>query len=516
MNNKIALVLIDVEEPIKRVTYKLNDLHVKYRKVIILSDKNIPELENEQIFIINEVEDIDKIAKFCTLEEGQKENTTAYVLYTSGSTGNPKGVEISYDSFYNFIDGIDKEVKLSENSTILCTTTVSFDIFFLESVIPLIKGMTVILADEQEQNNPQIISNIIINNSIDIIQMTPSRMQMLANYDNRLQCLKNIKKILIGGEKFPINLLRILKKNTEAEIFNLYGPTEATIWATASNLTNKDIIDIGKPLLNVKVYILDNEFKPINNNDVGQICIAGKCLAKGYLNKPELTKEKFIFNKERMYLTGDYGKYTETGDIFYVGRMDNQIKLRGYRIELEEIESVLLGVDGIVNVMVDIYKPHSHDEEGQGILVAFYQENRPINISIIKKHVSSQLPKYMNPILYVKVDEFFYTLNGKLDRNKMKNVYYNQINSKTKDNSKVNSSTESSVINIIKDTLNISTYIDHDTILEEVGVDSIGFMTIIVHLESKFNFVFEEDKLLLSEFRKVSDLIEYVSNNANL
>ena len=156
-------------------------------------------------------------------------NDIAYINYTSGSTGTPKGVEITRASLFNFIEGISEIIDFTSKKRIACLTTVSFDIFFLESIVALYKGLTVVLANEEEQRNPKLMAKLIQDNAVDMIQMTPSRMQLLLNHDKELSCLKNVKEIMIGGETFPLSLLRTLQEKTVAKIYNMYGPTETTI-----------------------------------------------------------------------------------------------------------------------------------------------------------------------------------------------------------------------------------------------------------------------------------------------
>ena len=207
------------------------------------------------------------------------------------------------------------------------------------------KGLTVVLADEEEQRNPKLMAKFIQDNAVDIIQMTPSRMQLLLNYDKELICLKSVKEIMIGGEAFPFGLLQTLQEKTTARIYNMYGPTETTIWSTISNLTYKDHIDIGRPIKNTEIYIMDDSLTLLPSGQIGEICIGGKGLAKGYVGRDDLTAEKFIYLPQkpnvRVYRTGDMGRHLPDGDLEYLGRTDNQVKIRGHRVELEEIESHL-------------------------------------------------------------------------------------------------------------------------------------------------------------------------------
>lgn len=288
--------------------------HKKYRK----------NFNEEKVIYIDENETVD-------FREESNKSESAYILYTSGTTGIPKGVEVTREGLFNFIEGISEIIDFSAGKRIACFTTVSFDIFILESIMALYRGLVVVLANEDEQRNPRLMAKLIQDNEVDMVQMTPSRMQLLLNYDKELSCLKNVKEIMIGGESFPLSLLRRLKEKTNAKIYNMYGPTETTIWSTVSDLTQKDRIDIGRPIKNTEVYIVDESLSILPEGQVGEIYIAGKGLARGYVGKNDLTIEKFIYLPQkpdvRVYRTGDMGRYLPDGDLEYLGRTDNQVKI---------------------------------------------------------------------------------------------------------------------------------------------------------------------------------------------
>ena len=224
----------------------------------------------------------------------------------------------------------------------------------LETLVPLISGSRIILANESQQINPYEIKRLIIEQQVKVLQVTPSRLQQLLS-DSISECLEDLTTILVGGEALSEQLLCRLKQQTKARIYNVYGPTETTVWSTIKDLTDSKDITIGVPIANTNAFIIDKFHNPLPIGIVGELCIGGDGLARGYIKNSILTEEKFIIapfsNGERVYRTGDLAKWLPNGEIKYVGRTDHQVKLRGYRIETTEIESALLEYNGIMDAV---------------------------------------------------------------------------------------------------------------------------------------------------------------------
>ena len=387
LDNKITFIPIDPTLPKEYVEHIIRDSEVE---IVITLEKYKNRFWGIKTIIVDNIRSHKRDSPLETVE-----TDVAYVLYTSGSTGVPKSVEITRNSLINFVEGISDVIDFSVGKRIACLTTMSFDIFFLESVVALYKGLTVVLANENEQHNPRLMTKLIQDNEVDMIQMTPSRMQLLLNHDKELSCLKNVKEIMLGGEQFPVNLLRILQKKTTAKIYNMYGPTEATIWSSVSDLTNKENVDIGRPIMNTEIYIVDENLVILPYGQVGEICIAGEGLAKGYVGRNDLTAEKFMNLPQnrciKVFRTGDFGRYLEAGNLEYLGRIDNQVKIRGYRIELEEIEQHLNQFKGIKQSVVVVTETNEVDK----ILEAFYTSDESIDSWSIANFLFSKLPSYM-------------------------------------------------------------------------------------------------------------------------
>lgn len=491
LKHGVTYIPIDSNNPVSRIEFILNES----KPDLILSDSPIT---------------------FNYINTGENEDSElSYILYTSGTTGKPKGVGIKQESLMNFIDGMANIIDFSANKRIACLTTISFDIFFLESIMALCKGLTVVLANEDEQRNSKLMAKFIQENAVDMIQMTPSRMQLLLNHDKELICLKNVKEIMIGGEPFPFSLLRTLQEKTTAKIYNMYGPTETTIWSTVSDLTHKDRIDIGRPIKNTEIYIVDENFSVLPNGQAGEICIAGKGLAKGYIGRDDLTAEKFIYLPQksdvRIYRTGDMGRYLTDGDLEYLGRTDNQVKIRGHRIELEEIESNLNQFESIKQSVVIALETSETDK----VLEAFYTSDNTIEFRDISNYLSSKLPDYMIPAIFKRVESFIQTSNGKIDRKRVFECVEIKVNDSASEDSEIDGLGDipKKAFEVIVS--NFDSKIG-DATLETgfigAGVDSITFIKIIVALEGEFDFEFDDEMLLITAFPTIKSMLEYVES----
>lgn len=403
---------IDSEYPSNRIQYMLEDARVN----VILTKQNIKRDFNFEGIILNLDEGVAYSNEVANLKNINERNDLLYVLYTSGSTGKPKGVMIEHGSVYNFIMGLSEYIDFNEGKSILVLTTISFDIFVVESLLPLTKGMKLIVALEDQQKHPKLIKQLIMSYDVDILQATPSRMQLILSDKSDEGCFMGLRVILLGGEALHNDIKEKLSLVTKAKLFNLYGPTETTVYSAIKYLEDDSEITIGKPLANTRMYIMNEnkQLQPIGVN--GELYIAGAGLARGYVNNEERTQESFIpdplFIGEKMYKTGDAAMWLASGEIKFIGRIDNQVKIRGYRIELEEIENHLNTCPYIEQAAVVV----KTDPDQNNRLYAYVVSKDEIKVSKIRKYLLNYLPDYMIPNSFVQIDQLPTTANGKIDR----------------------------------------------------------------------------------------------------
>lgn len=342
-----------------------------------------------------------------------------YLLYTSGSTGLPKAVTVTHRNFHNYLIGISKVIDYTGDKNILSMASISFDVFGYELWVTLLNGLTLILSTEEEQNNFIKLNDLITNYHVNILYGTPSKIQSLMSSANETHDFSSLLEIGIGGESFSNSFLKELRQITSANFYNMYGPTEATVGCCCKKIEKlSKILTIGKPLSNVRFYVLDKNLKLCPPGIKGELYISGDGVAKGYYNNEELTKKSFlpdIFNSSlTMYRSGDMVSWTNQGELIFYGRSDSQIKIRGYRIELSEIERILSSHEFIRSSIVIDY--HDNDRD---FLCAYYTSDFTIQSYELKLFLANKLPNYMIPSYFIQISTLPLTVNGKIDKNKL-------------------------------------------------------------------------------------------------
>jgi amino acid adenylation domain-containing protein len=361
----------------------------------------------------------------CEVVPGQ----LAYLIYTSGSTGQPKGVQIPHRAVVNFLTSMREQLEFTGEETLLSVTPISFDIAGLELFLPLVVGSRIVVVSQKVARDAERLGLALRQHGATIMQATPSTWRLLLDGD-RLAC--STLNILCGGETMPPDLAHQLL-DLGGTVWNLYGPTETTIWSTVYPLTAVNgPLPIGRPIANTQIYLLDRNLQPMPIGVTGELYIGGVPLARGYINRPDLTAERFIPHPfpsgnwgddgvfprgagERLYRTGDLARYRADGSIEYLGRTDHQIKLRGFRIELGEIEAAL-SIHPAVRQAVVLLREVPEDRK---YLVAYIVPQVPqeeVSTAQLKDDLSQQLPAYMVPIFFVQMPALPLTANGKIDR----------------------------------------------------------------------------------------------------
>lgn len=348
------------------------------------------------------------------IDSGVRSKNLAYTIYTSGSTGKPKGVQITHDAAVNFLNSMRQEPGLSQQDVLLAITTISFDIAALELYLPLIVGAKIVLVSREVASDGVQLSNILAH-GVTVMQATPATWQLLL--ESGWQGNKQLK-MLCGGEAMTRSLAdRLLQKGNS--LWNMYGPSETTIWSTARKVEpGTDSVAIGRPIANTQIYLLDPHLQPVPIGVPGELYIGGDGVARGYLNRSDLTAQRFIPNPfsdrqgNRLYKTGDLARYLPDGNIEYLGRIDYQVKIRGFRIELGEIETVMRQHPAVREAIAIVR------EQPQKSLVAYVVPNQhpAPAINDLRSFLKERLPEYMVPAAFVLMDALPLTANGKVDR----------------------------------------------------------------------------------------------------
>ena len=352
---------------------------------------------------------------------------TAYVLFTSGSTGNPKGIPITHEAVINLVESLGDYLNPMWN-VIGCIAPVVFDMSVGQMYYCLLTGRKLVLVPDDIKVFPDQLLQYLKDKGVESCDITPMHLQAVMRYTQ----VKNKefqyfpKEIISSGEALPITVAKQFY-NTElfknSKILNCYGPTETCVYVTCNPLTKHKVetmeqMSIGEPFRNTKVHILNAAGKCCAKNEIGELCIEGIGVSKGYLNRLDLTQKAFVPNpfgdNSVIYRTGDQAKWNEKGELICLGRMDNQVKIRGFRIELDEIEQQILQIEGIqqTKVIVD-------ENEDSKKIVAYYVSNHVMKVEEIKKQLREKLPEYMIPDYLISVPKFEVSVNGKLDKTKL-------------------------------------------------------------------------------------------------
>jgi len=349
-----------------------------------------------------------------TLVDTVQPEDLIYVLYTSGSTGKPKGVMVKHGAVCNFIFGVRDTISAVDEHRILATTTVCFDISVIELWRTLVFGGTIYLATDEERKDVAALKQLIVQHQINEINITPSQMSVFLLDSSLPAAWDYIKIIMIGGEAVPPSLLASMQKILpDTRIYNMYGPTETTIYSSIMDLTHEEEVSIGAPIANTRFYVVDSNMHVLPIGETGELCIAGDGLARGYMNRSDLTARQFVHLSEYdelVYKTGDLATMRSDLKMICHGRIDNQVKIRGYRIELEDVEQNILKT-GLCKACTAFVI----DSEHLGAIYTVAPDSSSDATAILKE-LGKSVPQYMVPSKLVQVDNIPLNANGKADR----------------------------------------------------------------------------------------------------
>ena len=421
-----AYVPLDPEYPPERLSFMLEDAGI----AVLLTQEhllqNLPRCEAESVCLDR---DWEQIAKECDQnpEINLTSDSPAYVIYTSGSTGRPKGVVVPHRAICNHMLWMQSEFPLTEEDSVLQKTPISFDASVWEFYAPLMAGARLVIARPGGHRNTAYLVEAIRRNRVTILQLVPTVLRLMLDEPGFETC-NTLRRVYCGGEQLPLELVHRFTSNLKAELVNLYGPTEASIdstyWICKLGTINQTV-PIGRPIANMRTYVLDSCAQPVPIGVRGELYLGGEGLARGYLHSPELTSERFVpdpFGGQpgaRLYRTGDLVRSRADGTIEYLGRRDHQVKVRGFRIELGEIEAALAEHEAVRECVVVV---REYLREVKSIVA--YVVLRPSDAgatyegftSNLRRFLKERLPDYMLPATFVFIASLPLMPNGKLDR----------------------------------------------------------------------------------------------------
>ena len=515
-----AYIPLDPEYPKDRLEYMFEESKMK----LLVSKRYLNERIED---FTNKITNVDELNKFEDKDiedyklDDLNEEDIAYVIFTSGSTGKPKGIMVKHQGLSNFLISMRKEPGCTKDDYLLALTTICFDIAGLEMYLPLISGAKLEILDENMAKDGIALLDKFESSDATILQATPATWQMLlaAGWDKH----KNIKA-LCGGEALTDELAAKLTTLCD-ELWNMYGPTETTIWSSICQLKHGDEVSIGYPIDNTELYILDEDFKPVPEESIGELYIGGLGVAKGYMNNEKENKKKFIKDifsnnpNDIMYRTGDLVKRNSKGHIKYVGRVDFQVKINGFRIELGEIEKVLESLEEVKRAVV-VTRGEADSKYLVAFLIASDENNLPSS-DYIKTCIKRKLSDYMVPVKYVFLKDYPLTLNKKVDRKKLSNEKISALV-----NEDVDKLHEDNKVPLLDFVECIAEYvkkciaeiklldiedIDSDAYISEYGFNSISFTTLSVKINKYFGI--KINPTIFYTYQNISDFSKFLYKN---
>jgi len=489
-----AYLPIDPSYPKERLAFMLSDAQVP---VLVTQERllaGLPRYGAETVCLDTE----GFLAESARSSDNVPHRTTpealAYVIYTSGSTGQPKGTMIPHRAICNHMHWMQAAFPLLQDDRVLQKTPISFDASVWEFFAPLFSGATLVMARPGGHQESAYLIRTVIEQKITILQVVPSMLELLLE-EPEFPGAKSLKRVFCGGEALSHDVVRRFVALLDAELINLYGPTEASIDATYWRCTGQEeAVPIGRPIANMQAYVLDAGQQPVPVGVPGQLYLSGAGLARGYLDRPSLTAEKFVrhpFSNDsaaRMYMTGDRGAWESDGTLSFLGRTDSQVKFRGFRIELGEIETLLNDRQDVSQAVVIVRE----DVPGDKRLVAYLvpQDNTALDVEGLRRTLLDHLPRYMVPTAYVTLKALPLTPNGKIDRKALPSPVASQ-SEMDREVIAARDEFESELVHIWEDLLDKRPISIYDNFFD-LGGDSLLAMRLLIHIKKRFSQQFSE------------------------
>ena len=485
-----SYIPIDPKYPKERVSFMLS----QSKSTILISQKhlenNIKEMEFDGQIIYSdfsqkEIYSLDNN----NLQKISKPSDLSYIIYTSGSTGVPKGVMLTHGTLSNFIASMFNKIDYLHDGishSIVSITTISFDIFAFETLVSLCFGLKLFITNELEQKNTTYLEKLLKNNQIEIIQSTPSVFKFHLE-NSTSNGFADLNYIMLAGEQLSTQLVTKIKKTCpNCIIYDGYGPSETTIFSAVYDVTDLDYVRIGKPIDNTYFYIFNSDLNLLPENTIGEIYISGDGVGIGYLDRDDLTKKSYLPDPFKpgniMYKSGDLGMWTSNGLLECKGRADHQVKLRGLRVELGEIEECINSFNNSANIKSAVIVKEINNRQS---LNAFIASNSPIDKNNLKSFLSIKLPQYMLPNTYTFLDKLPFTPNGKIDRKALlqyKIDSHKEIIAPDNDVSKYLVSELENILGINDISMNDSFF--------EIGGDSLVAIKLCIKISNKYSIDF--------------------------
>ncbi|WP_414582651.1 amino acid adenylation domain-containing protein [Scytonema sp. PCC 10023] len=518
-----AYVPLDPGYPKERLAYMLED---SQPSVLLTQQhllKNLPTHKAKVVCLDSNWEIIAQHSRENPVSHLTCDNL-AYLIYTSGSTGKPKGAMNTHKGICNRLLWMQDTYQLTASDRVLQKTPFSFDVSVWEFFWPLITGARLVVAQPEGHRDPNYLVQVITQQQITTIHFVPSMLQVFLEAEN-LETCNSLVRVIVSGEALPVQLQKRFFNRLNAQLHNLYGPTEAavdvTFWECKNSCSTQEYsiyqktVPIGHPIANIQIYLLDEYLNPVPMGVTGEVYIGGVGVGRGYLNRPDLTAEKFIPNPfsdkpaARLYKTGDKARYLPNGEIEYIGRTDHQVKVRGFRIELSEIEASISQHPAVRETVV-VVRSDSEDSQRIVAYVVAYTDKRLI-ITELRSFLESKLPSYMVPATFVTLEALPLTPNGKLDRKALPapdtarpelEALYQPPQTEV----------EKTIADIWQEVLHVEDVGIHDNFFE-LG----GHSLLLLQIHSKLREVFKRDLSVLDLFRypTISSLTDYFNQVKN-